>query len=148
MRLLQANIARPKRLNLRAVKPQAPQEQSAPSPSLEPPTQEEVAFTLLSLTWPLLDTLVDRLDLVSPITGEPIAKVPAPSGQAPQLRDLASKILLPEQAYTEPEVLDLLAEYTQVTPERAAVGFLFMLQTEAIEITPAGTYFLGGSTPF
>jgi hypothetical protein len=65
-----------------------------------------------------------------------------------RLQELAEKTLRPSTAYTQEEVVEQIANQTEVSPDRAYTGFIYMLQTGAIQVTPASTYYLAGSTPF
>jgi hypothetical protein len=76
MSLLSTDITKVKRLSLREVKLPAP-EVKVFTPILveKPPTDEEIAYSRLIAINPLLEELVERLDLVSIKTGERIRKV-------------------------------------------------------------------------
>lgn len=70
MSLLSTDITKVKRLSLKEIKPTTP---PPPLPPKElPPTEEEITFSRLVATNPLLEELVNRLDLVSSSTGERI----------------------------------------------------------------------------
>jgi hypothetical protein len=78
MSLLSTDITKVKRLSLREVKLPAPEIRVEPiTPILveRPPTAEEIAYSNLVAINPLLEELVERLDLVSIKTGERIIKV-------------------------------------------------------------------------
>jgi hypothetical protein len=78
MSLLSTDIAKVKRLSLRDVKLPTIERKVEPiTPILveRPPTDEEIAYSKLVAINPLLEELVERLDLVSTITGERIKKV-------------------------------------------------------------------------
>jgi len=73
MSLLSTDITKVKRLSLKEIKPTTP---PPPLPTKElPPTEEEITFSRLVATNPLLEELVNRLDLVSSSTGERIRLV-------------------------------------------------------------------------
>jgi hypothetical protein len=72
--LLSTDITKVKRLSLKEIK--APYPPSSTNPPKElPPTEEEITFSRLVATNPLLEELVNRLDLVSSSTGERIRLV-------------------------------------------------------------------------
>jgi hypothetical protein len=166
MSLLSTDITKVKRLSLREVKLPAPERKVEPiTPILvekRPPTEEEMVYSKLVAINPLLETWVKRLDLVSTTTGERIRKVelredikahPEPEIKAqeidkPKLIALAKKVLEGERSYTQSQIVEQIKEATNVSQERAEVGFNLMLQAGAIEPTPGDSYYLTGSTPF
>jgi hypothetical protein len=78
MSLLSTDIAKVKRLSLREVKlPTTERRVELITPVLvdRPPTAEEIAYSKLVAINPLIEELVERLDLVSIKTGERIRKV-------------------------------------------------------------------------
>ena len=78
MNLLSTDIAKVKRLSLKGVKLPTTERKVEPiTPILveSPPTAEEIAYSKLLAINPLLEKLVERLDLVSIKTGERIKKV-------------------------------------------------------------------------
>lgn len=78
MSLLSTDITKVKRLSLREVKLPAPELRVEPiTPILveRPPTDEEIAYSKLVAINPIIEELVERLDLVSIKTGERIRKV-------------------------------------------------------------------------
>ena len=66
----------------------------------------------------------------------------------PGLISLAHRLIRPESSYSKEEVLDRIIAQTQVDQDRAERGFNLMLEAKALEVTPAQTYYLAGSTPF
>lgn len=156
MSLLSADISKVRKLSLTtgglrtAAKPTRvkPAPTAAIRPTAKPPTLEEVVYSQLVAECPLVEDMVEILDLVSPTTGERIRKVEATHLDKDRLRELAEKVLEPSNSYTLQEVVDRIAERTQVDPQRAYTGFIYMVQAEAILSTPARTYYLHGSTPF
>lgn len=164
MSLLSTDIAKVKRLSLREVKLPAPEIRVEPiTPILveRPPTDEEIAYSKLVAINPLIEELVERLDLVSIKTGERIKKVelredikPHPEIKAqeidkPKLIALAQRVIERENSYNKEEIIERIKEATNVNQERAEVGFNLILQAGAIEptINPE-LYYLVGSTPF
>lgn len=78
MSLLSTDITKLKRLSLREVKLPTTERRVEPiTPILveRPPTDEEIAYSKLVAINPLLEELVERLDLVSITTGERIKKI-------------------------------------------------------------------------
>jgi hypothetical protein len=76
MSLLSTDITKVKRLSLREVRLPAPERRVEPITQVErPPTDEEIAYSKLVAINPLIEELVERLDLVSIKTGERIKKV-------------------------------------------------------------------------
>jgi hypothetical protein len=166
MSLLSTDIAKVKRLSLREVKLPTTERKVEPiTPILveRPPTNEEIAYSRLVAINPLIEELVERLDLVSITTGERIKKVelredikphPEPEIKAqeidrPKLIALAQRVIEGENSYTKEEIIERIKEATNVNQERAERGFNLILQAGAIEqtINPE-LYYLVGSTPF
>jgi len=166
MSLLSTDIAKVKRLSLKEVKLPAPELRDIePTPPIKverPPTDEEIAYSKLVAINPLLEELVERLDLVSIKTGERIRKVelredikphPEPEIKAqeidkPKLIALAQRVIEGENNYSREEIVTRIKEATNVSQERAERGFNLILQAGAIEPTPGDRYYLTGSTPF
>lgn len=166
MSLLSTDIAKVKRLSLREVKLPTTERKVEPiTPILveRPPTDEEIAYSKLVAINPLIEELVERLDLVSITTGERIKKVelredikPHPETEIkaqeidrPKLIALAQRVIEGENSYTKEEIIERIKEATNVSQERTERGFILMLQAGAIEqtINPE-LYYLTGSTPF
>ena len=161
MSLFSTDITKVKRLSLREVKLPAPEPRVEPiTPILveKPPTEEEIAYSRLVTKYPLLETWVKRLDLVSTTTGERIRKVELREATDPEVKvqetdkpkliALAKKVLEGEMSYTQTQIVERIKEATNVSQGRAEVGFKLMLQAGAIEPTPGDGYYLTGSTPF
>jgi hypothetical protein len=163
MSLLSTDITKVKRLSLREVKLPAPELRVEPiTPILveRPPTDEEIAYSNLVAINPLIEELVERLDLVSIKTGERINKVelredikPQPEIKAqeidkPKLIALAQRVIEGENSYSKEEIVARIKEATNVNQERAERGFTLILQAGAIEPTLGDRYYLTGSTPF
>ena len=166
MSLLSTDIAKVKRLSLREVKLPTPERRVEPiTPILveRPPTDEEIAYSKLVAINPLIEELVERLDLVSIKTGERIKKVelredikphPEPEIKAqeidkPKLIALAQRVIEGENSYSREDIVAKIKEATNINQERAERGFNLILQAGAIEqtINPE-LYYLVGSTPF
>ena len=165
MSLLSTDIAKVKRLSLREIKhPPTERRVEAITPILveRPPTDEEIAYSRLVAINPLIEELVERLDLVSETTGERIRKVelredikphPEPKVKAqeidrPKLIALAQRVIEGENSYSREEIIERIKEATNVNQERADRGFNLILQAGAIEPTLGDRYYLTGSTPF
>jgi len=165
MSLLSTDIAKVKRLSLREVKLPTPERRVEPiTPILveRPPTDEEIAYSKLVAINPLIEELVERLDLVSINTGERIKKLdlredikphPEPKVKAqeidrPKLIALAQRVIEGENSYSREEIIERIKEATNVNQERAEKGFNLILQAGAIEPTLGDRYYLTGSTPF
>lgn len=162
MSLLSTDITKVKRLSLREVRLPAPEEKVEPILVERPPTDEEIAYSKLLKINPLLEELVESLDLVSETTGERIRKVelreeykphPEPEIKAqeidkPKLIALAQRVIEGENSYSREEIIERIKEATNVSQERAERGFNLILQAGAIEPTLGDRYYLTGSTPF
>ena len=168
MSLLSTDITKVNRLSLREVKLPAPERRVEPiTPILveRPPTDEEIAYSRLVAINPLLQELVERLDLVSYTTGERIKKVelreyikpivifdePKVKAQEidkPKLIALAQRVIQGENNYTKDEIIERIKEATKVNSDRAERGFNLFLQAGAIEPTLGDRYYLTGGTPF
>ena len=181
MSLLSTDIAKVKRLSLRDVKLPTIERKVEPiTPILveRPPTDEEIAYSRLVVINPLIEELVERLDLVSTITGERIKKVELPeANRAPlkplktpaeaeakreekkpgsprkgqKIEDIARRVLEPQSNKTKEEVIAKLMEETNVKEDRAEVGLTLMLKSGAVEritVNRVDRYYLSGSTPF
>jgi hypothetical protein len=154
MSLLTTDITKVKRLSLKEVKLPA---KVKPTQVERPPSTEEIAYSKIVANNPLIEELVERLDLVSIDTGERIKKVetreeikPHPMEiDKPQLIALAQRIIEGGNGYTKEEVIKRIKEATNVNQERAGRGFIAMLQAGAIEQTrDLNIYHLFNSTPF
>jgi hypothetical protein len=162
--LLSTDITKVKRLSLKEIRLPAPEvvEPIAPILVETPPTEEEIVYSKLVAKNPLIEELVERLDLVSIKTGKRIRKVeliesiktpPEPKIKAqeidkPKLIALAQRIIEGGNNYSKEEIVTKLKEATNVNQERAEIGFNLILQAGAIEPTPGDRYYLTGSTPF
>jgi hypothetical protein len=150
MSLLSTDITKVKRLSLREVKLPTTERRVEPiTPILveRPPTDEEIAYSKLVAINPLIEELVERLDLVSITTGERIKK--GEPQEMDKLTALAQRVIKGENSYRRAEVVARIKEATNISQERAERGFNLILQAGAIEqtINPE-LYYLVGSTPF
>ena len=165
MSLLSTDIAKVKRLSLREIKLPTTERRVEPiTPILveRPPTDEEIVYSKLVAINPLLEELVERLDLVSITTGERIKKVelredikPHPEPEIktkeidrPKLIALAQRVIEGENSYSKEDIVARIKEATNVSQERAERGFNLILQAGAIEPTLGDRYYLTSSTPF
>lgn len=138
MSLLSIDITKVKRLSLKEVKLPALEVKVEPiNPILveRPPTGEEIAYSKLIAINPLIEDLVEGLDLVSCKTGERIKKL--------DLRELE------ERSYDKETLVNWIIREANVNRERAEKGFIYMLEERMIEETvdPA-LFYITGSTPF
>lgn len=150
MSLLSTDITKVKRLSLREVKLPTPKRRVEPTFLVDrPPTDEEIAYRRLVAINPLIEELVERLDLVSNTTGERIKKGEPQEMDKPKLIALAQRVIKGENSYSRQEIIERITEATNVNQERAERGFNLILQAGAIEetINPE-LYYLVGSTPF
>jgi hypothetical protein len=164
MSLLSTDITKVKRLSLKEVKLPAPEPkvETAPKEVEIPPTDEEIAYSRFILINPTIETLVERLNLVSSETGERIKKVELPEEykklpepevkskevDKPKLLALALRILNGERTYTKEDITGRIVADMKVNQERAEKGFNLLLQVGAIQPVGWGRYYLTGSTPF
>ena len=164
MSLLSTDITKVKRLSLQEVKLPTIERRVEPiTPILveKPPTNEEIVYSKLVAINPLLEKLVDSLDLVSIKTGERIKKVdieaikphPEPEVKAqeidkPKLIALAHRVIEGDSSYSKEDIIVKIEKATNVNQERAERGFNLILQAGAIQLTPGGMYYLTGSIPF
>jgi hypothetical protein len=142
MRLLSTDISKVKRLSLREVKLPTPERKVDPiTPTLveRPLTAEELTYSKLITINPLLEELVDRLDLISNTTGERIKKVELKTEIKPQL-DLKTELqkIKGEANYSKIELLSFLS--LEIVES--------LIKAKDLILTRVGTYYLRGSTPF
>jgi len=164
MSLLSTDITKVKRLSLQEVKlPTIERRVELITPILveRPPTDEEIVYSKLVAINPLLEKLVDSLDLVSIKTGERLKKVdievikphPEPEVKAqeidkPKLIAFAHRVIEGDSSYSKEDIIVKIEKATNVNQERAERGFNLILQAGAIQLTPGGMYYLTGSIPF
>jgi hypothetical protein len=158
MSLLSTDITKLKRLSLGEVKLPATELRIEPITPLRverPHTDEEIAYSKLVASNPILAELVGRLELVSSKTGEWIKKIELREESKlkeidkPKLIALAQRIVKGENSYSKEGIIARIKEATKVSQERAEIGFNLILQAGGIEqtINPE-LYYLTGSTPF
>ena len=159
MSLLSVDIRKVKRLSLKEVKLPAPELRVEPTlPTERPPTDEDIIYSKLVAINPTLDILINKLDLVSTITGDRLKKVKDIAKpdikQEPKLRpkldliDIAHKAIGERRSLSKAKTIQGIAQVTNVGLDRAENGFNLMLENKIIEITNVETYYLTGSTPF
>lgn len=118
-----------------------PPPQVAEPVKVEMPPEDPDYSRLVSIN-PILGELVDTLGLVHiKPRGPKIA-------DSYRLSVIAGDVFTGENSYTQEEAIERIREVTKVNQERAERGFKLMEEAGAIERTPAGSYFLAGSTPF
>jgi hypothetical protein len=140
MSLRTVDLTKLKRLSLREVKLPTPELRVDPPILLErPPTAEEITYSKLITINPLLEELVDRLDLISNTTGERIKKVELITEIKPQL-DLKTELhkIKGEANYSKTELLSFLN--LEIVES--------LIKAKDLILTRVGTYYLRGSTPF
>lgn len=158
MSLLSTDITKLKRLSLGEVKLPATELRIEPITPLRvdrPPTDEEIAYSKLVASNPILAELVGRLELVSRKTGERIKKIELREESnlkeidKPKLIALAQRVVKGENSYSKEGIIARIKEATKVSQERAEIGFNLILQAGGIEqtINPE-LYYLTGSSPF
>ena len=170
MSLLSIDISKVRRFSLREVKLPTPELRNIDPPKPikveKPPTDEQIAYSNLVTINPLLEELVERLDLVSEVTGKRIKKIELKDVTEPQIKikhneeekpkeidkpkllALTQKVIGENNSYLKEELIERIMEVTNVTKERAEIGFNLMLQVGVIELTLRDSYYLTGSTPF
>lgn len=157
MSLLSTDITKVKRLSLREVKLPAPERRVEPVTTIQverPPTAEEIAFSNLVARSPILELLVERLQLVSITTGKPFKKVKLPErgveGYNEEARDevvaLIQKLLDKDTLYKKEDIIESLSLASKVDINRAEEGFDLIVKAGAIELTPENNYYLTGSS--
>jgi hypothetical protein len=149
--LLSTDITKVKRLSLRKVTLPTIERRVEPiTPILveRPPSDEEIAYSKLIAINPLIEELVERLDLVSIKTGERIKKIDLKEDSKHKLIALAQRIIKGEDSYIKEDIITRIKEATNVNQERAERGFNLLLKAGAIEPTLGNSYYLTGSTPF
>jgi len=155
MSLLLTDLSKVKKLSLRGVR--LPIREIERKATIKALTSEEIANNKLLQRNPLIEKLVEKLDLVSNTTGERIKKVNIahikPEVKAQEIDNfkliaLAQRIIEKRNSYTKEEVIDKIKEATNVNQERAEKGLNLILQAGAIEIIPGERYIIKGSTPF
>ena len=142
MSLRTVDLTKLKKLSLREVKLPTPERKVDPiTPTLveRPPTAEEITYSKLITINPLLEELVDRLDLISNTTGERIKKVELITEIKPQL-DLKPELqkIKGEANYSKTELLSFLS--LEIVEN--------LIKAKDLILTRVGTYYLRGSTPF
>jgi hypothetical protein len=162
MSLLSTDITKVQRLSLREVKlPTTERRVNTPILVDRPPSNEEIVYSKLAAINPLIEELVERLDLVSIKTGERLKKVdieaikphPEPEVKAqeidkPKLIALAQRVIEGDSSYSKEDIIVKIEKAINVNQERAERGFNLILQAGAIEMSIGERYNLIGSTPF
>jgi len=118
MSLLSTDITKVKRLSLREVKLPAPESRVEP-----------ITHIQIERPHPELEVKPQEID-------------------KPKLIALAQRVIEVENNYSKEDIIARIKEATNVSQERAEIGFNLMLQALAIEPTPGYNYYLTGSSPF
>jgi hypothetical protein len=179
MSLLSTNIAKNKRLSLGEVKLPATERKVDPALWEDLPlkwedvpstwgdidyTWEEELYTKLAEKNPLIESLCNRLKLVSLSSGVALRRKPKNNPSIAQknttltevhqdknrlVKNMALLYLSKETGYTRAEIVDRLREATAIDKKEAEEMFILMHETGVITqaITPE-IYYLTGSTPF
>jgi hypothetical protein len=138
MGLLSIDITKSKRLSFKEVRlspPEDPPELIQTISIAEPPKAEDIAYTRLIAINPLIEDLVEGLDLVSCKTGARIKKL--------DLKELE------EKSYSKETLINWIIKEANVNRLRAEKGFIYMLEERMIEETiDPDLFYLTGSTPF
>lgn len=159
--LLNTDITKVKRLSLREVKLPTTERRVDPPPIQveRPPTDEEIAYSKLVAINPLLEELVESLDLVSTITGERVKKVELTEAKVETIKtisslkieDLIKDIIGLQSHRTKVELTTKLMEDINITEDRAETEIALALKNGAIKVMTVNNidrYYLSGSTPF
>jgi hypothetical protein len=178
--LLNTDITKVKRLSLREVKLPTTERRVDPPPIQveRPPTDEEIAYSKLVAINPLLEELVESLDLVSIDTGERVKKVelteanrdplkplktpaeaeakreekkPGSPRKGQKIEDLIKDIIGLQSHRTKVELTTKLMEDINITEDRAETEIALALKNGAIKVMTVNNidrYYLSGSTPF
>jgi hypothetical protein len=151
--LLSIDITKVRRLSIKDIKLPTTERRVDPiTPvSVERPlTDEDIAYGKLVAINPLIEELVERLDLVSITPGERIKKVELQENIKPHPIQIDSviKVLEPENSYTKEEVINRIVNKVQVGIKRAETIFYNSLYLKEITKTIGDRYHLTGSTPF
>ena len=147
MSLLSTDITKVKRLSLREIKLPTSERRR------EPYTDEDIHYSSLVDNNPLIELLVDKLQLVNTSTGEPLKKVQLPRKLQGFNEDVKAEVvallkrhLYKDLLYKKAEIVISLALYSKVDINRAEEAFNLILKTGALEATVDNNYYLTGST--
>jgi hypothetical protein len=147
MSLLSTDITKVKRLSLREIKLPTSERRR------ETYTDEDIHYSSLVDSNPLIELLVDKLQLVNTSTGEPLKKVQLPrklqgfnAEVKAEVVALLKRHLYKDLLYKKAEIVISLAHYSKVDINRAEEAFNLILETGALEATVDNNYYLTGST--
>ena len=148
MSLSSIDIAKVKRLSLREIKLPTKQETSVETTTApQSPSEEEVVYTTMVAKYPLLEALVNSLDLVYSKTEKKEEIKPQPI-DINKLRKITERVLSRNTSYTKEEVIYRIQQSTKVDRDRVERGFNLMVEAGVIGTANQELYYLGGSTPF
>lgn len=159
MGLLSTDIKKVKRLSLKEVKLPTKERIAEPTTPIKverPPLDEEIAYSKIVASYPLTETLVESLDLVSPTTKKRIRKVEMLEDNKPSseledkatLKDFAQDIVGERGNYTKQEIVRRIKLATNSNQDKAEESFNLLLKFNLITPTLGRTYYLTSSTPF
>jgi len=151
MGLLSTNITNLNKLSLKDVVLKAPKQKVefiTPLAVEKPPTNEEIIYSRLIALNPIIKELVERLDLVSIINGDTINNrgLTEVKPKIDKLTALAQKVIKGGTNYSKEEIIDSIKGFTNISQERAEIGFNLMLQEGVIETALGDSYYLIGAT--
>ena len=157
MSLLSLDITKGKRLSFKELElpAQEPRREAYTPIQVErPPTDEEIAYSNLVARSPIVEFLVEALELVSLTTGKPLVKVKLPErrveGYNEEGKDevvaLIKQLLDKDKLYRKEDIIESLSLASKVGKNRAEVGFNIIVKAGALEPTPDNNYYLTGSS--
>jgi len=170
MGLSSVNIKNLKKLSLKGVTLPTPDQSRMAVKELV--NSEDIIYSKLLRKNPIIESLVEKLDLVSTKTGEPFKKtsievsesIPVkkdnrPIEKAPinrndgikhqKLLSLAKEIIPESESFSEGKIINGIQEKTNVDEQRAKNGFNLMKDFKVINEVPGkDLFYLTGSTPF
>ena len=120
----------------------------------KPPTAEEKAYSNLVARSPIVEFLVEALELVSFTTGKPLINLNLPEEKVEgyneegkdEIIDLIKIILDKDLIYKKQDIINSLALASKVGIKRAEIGFNLIVKAGALELTPDNNYYLTGSS--
>lgn len=153
MSLLSIDVKKGKQLFKKEIRLPAPEpRREAYSPVTF--TEEEVAYSNLIARSPIVELLVEALELVSFTTGKALIKVNLPEKKLEgyneegkdEIIDLMKIILDKDLIYKKEDIINSLALASKVGIKRAEIGFNLIVKAGALELTPDNNYYLTGSS--
>jgi len=120
-------------------------------PAATPETKEREVYSKLVSVNPLLETLVDRLGLVSQITGKrinPEQTTPEVEMQKNDMIKIGLEVVQPQNHYSRFQIIDKIQSVGNVGQSQAERCFDVLLSESIISDTGRNLYYLTESTPF